>query len=305
MDSAFNGFIAPPSTPMADDGSLRLDVVEAQAAALTANDVKGAFICGTTGEGVSLSVEERMAVAGRWREVAPRNFRLIVHVGALGLPDVQTLASHAAEIGADAVGTLPPLYFKPETVDILLTWCGAVASAAEPLPVYYYHMPGVTGVELPLSELLAADAARGSILAGAKFTYEDLMDFRLCTEIAGGRYELFFGRDQMLLGALATGAKQAIGSTYNFAVPLYHRMIDAWSRGDTDAARAEQTRSAEMIGIIHRHGGVAAMKAVMALVGVDCGPVRPPLRPLTDEQIDALAADLDAAGFADYCSRKP
>ena len=166
-------------------------------------------------------------------------------------------------------------------------------------------MPGVTGVEFPLSELLAADASRGGVLAGAKFTHEDLMDLRLCLGIAGGGYELFFGRDQMLLGALAIGARQAIGSTYNFAAPLYHRMIDAWSRGDVDAARAEQTRSAEMIDVTHRHGGLAAMKAIMAFVGVDCGPVRPPLRPLTNEAIDALAADLDAAGFGDYCSRHP
>ena len=305
MDSTFTGLIAAPPTPMADDGSLRPEVIEAQAAALAANGVVGAFVCGTTGEGVSLTVDERMRVARRWREIAPEGFRVIVHVGALALPDARALAAHAAEIGADAVATLPPLCFKPRTVDDLLAWLAGIAPAAAPLPLLYYHIPDMTGVSRPVSELLAAAERRLPALAGAKFTCEDLCEFGRCLEVGGGRYELLFGRDQMLLGALATGARGAVGSTYNFAAPLYRRLVDAWARGDLDAARADQARSAEMIAVLHRHGGLPAIKAAMPLVGVDCGPVRPPLRPLTADQAAALAADLDAVGFPDYRSRQP
>jgi len=305
MDSSFNGFIAPPPTPMAEDGGLRPEVIETQAAALVANGVAGAFVCGTTGEGVSLTVDERMQVARRWREVAPEGFRVIVHVGALALPDAQALAGHAADIGADAVAALPPLYFKPATVDDLLAWLAEIASAAKHLPLFYYHMPDFTGVGLPLNELLAAAEKRLPALAGAKFTYENLCEFRLCLQVGGGRYELFYGRDQMLLAALATGARGAIGSTYNFAAPLYRRLVDAWARGDLDAARADQTRSAEMIAVLRRRGGLAAIKAVMKMVGVDCGPVRAPLRQPAAEQIDALAAELEGIGFFDYCSKRP
>ncbi len=305
MSRTFNGFLAAPPTPMAEDGSLRLGLVERQAGALIANGVAGAFVCGTTGEGVSLSVDERMQVARRWCELAPESFRIIVHVGALALPEAKALAAHAADIGAVDLGTLPSLYFKPTGTDDVLDWCGEIASAAPGLRIYYYHMPAVTGVPLRVNELLSAAVDRLPALAGAKFTHEDMMDFRLSLEAGGGRFELFFGRDQMLLAALATGARQAIGTSYNYAAPLYRRIIDSFESGDLAAARADQTRAAEMVSVFGRHGGLPAMKAAMKLVGVDCGPVRPPLRPLTGAEADALGADLEAVGFFDFCCQSP
>jgi N-acetylneuraminate lyase len=101
----------------------------------------------------------------------------------------------------------------------------------------------------------------------------------------------------MLLPALAVGATGAIGTTYNLFPPLYQRMIDAVSHGDLAAAALLQHRSRELIAVMERLGGLPAMKAAMAFVGIDCGPCRPPLRTLDGQQREALRADLEGAGF--------
>jgi N-acetylneuraminate lyase len=88
----------------------------------------------------------------------------------------------------------------------------------------------------------------------------------------------------------------AIGSTYNFASPHYQRLLKAFEAGDLAAARPAQLKAAELIGILGRYGFLAASKAVMSLVGVDCGPVRSPLRNLAREEIASLAEEVKALG---------
>ncbi len=305
MSAAFKGFIAPPPTPMGADGSVKLEVIEAQAAALAANGIVGAFVCGTTGEGVSLTVAERMQVAGRWREAASGDFRILVHVGCLAAGDAKALAEHAQAIRADGVATLPPLYFRPAGAGELVDWCAEIASAAPLTPFYYYHIPALTGVRLPMVEFLAAAAERIPNLAGVKFTHEDLMDFTLCLRLQEGRFDMRFGRDEIFLSALAVGARGAIGTTYNFAAPLYQRIVEAYLAGDMPAAGQDQARAAEMIAVLGRYGGgPRAAKAVMRMIGLDCGPVRPPLRQITDAEYDAFGAELEGIGFFDYCCRR-
>ena len=289
--------IAPPFTAFHPDGSLHLDLIERQAESLRANRIRGAFVCGTTGEGASLSTRERMQVAERWCQVKG-NLEIIVHVGHAGIADARDLAAHARQIGADGVAALAPFFFKPRTVDELVGFCAVVASEAPELPFYYYHIPALTGVTLPVADFL--DAARDRIpnLAGAKFTYEDLMDYGRCLDRAAGRLEIFFGRDEMLLGALALGATSAVGTTYNFLAPLFHRLTDAFARGDLETAQAAQAQARAIIAAFLRFGGLPAMKAAMRWVGLDCGPFRPPFATPADADLATLRETLERLDFA-------
>ena len=299
------GLVAAPYTPMRADGGVHLEPIEQQAQSLVANGVGGAFVCGTTGEGLSLAVDERQRVAERWRDVTRGGgLRLIVHVGHTALAECKALAAHAQQIGAAAVGCLAPCFFKPASADDLVAFCAEVAAAAPGLPFYYYHIPSMTGVDFPVADVLAAADGRIPNLAGAKFTHENLMDFGRCLRLRDGRFDVVFGRDEMLLSALALGARGAIGSTYNYAAPVYRRLIAAYDAGDLPAARAEQARATEMIAVLARHGFAAAGKAVMKMIGIDCGPSRLPLRTLTDQQYRDLDRDLRQTGFFDFCSER-
>lgn len=305
MPRPISGLIAAPHTPFKRDGSLNLAVIERQAALLDHNGVAGAFVCGTTGEGSSLTTAERLLVAARWKAVKAKRLALIVHVGHPSLQESIAIARHAARIKADAIATIAPSFFKPSRVEELVAYCAAIASAAPDLPFYYYHMPAMTGVDFSAVSFLKLAATRIPTLAGIKFTHENLMDFAAASTFANGRYNLMFGRDEILLAGLALGATSAVGSTYNFAAPLYRKIIRSFKAGDLEAARRSQLQAIAMIELLSAHGGLAAGKAAMQIIGVDCGSVRLPLRALSQEDVGRLRAGLDATGFPGYSSRLP
>lgn len=289
--------IAAPFTAMHPDGAVNLAAVPAQAQLLIANGVDGVFVCGTTGESMSLSVDERMQVAAAWRRAAGGRLKLFVHVGHTSLEEARRLARHAEEIGADAISAMAPCFFRPRSIEDLVAFCAEVAAAAPHTPFYYYHIPSMTGVDLPMYDFLQAARERIRTLAGIKFTSENLMDFLRCVHLDEGRYDMLFGRDEILLAGMAVGAKGAVGSTYNFAAPYYRAVIEAFHAGDLAAARRAQAKAAEVVAAFQKFGSVAAQKAIMRMIGVDCGPVRPPLRDLSEEEYRELYCRLEALGL--------
>jgi N-acetylneuraminate lyase len=303
MNQRLTGLIAAPHTPFHPDGTVATEVIPQQARLLARNGVTGAFVCGTTGEGSSLTSAERRQVVEAWVAAKPAALALIVHVGHLSLGDACELARHAQECGADAIAALAPSFFKPASATELVAWCAQLAAAAPRLPFYYYHIPAMTGVTIPVADFLNSVNGQIPTLAGIKFTHENLMDFGQSVAIEGGRYDMLFGRDEILLSGIALGARGAVGSTYNYAAPLYLRIFEAFARGDLAAARCEQSRAMEMIAVLNRHGGMAAGKAAMKLIGIDCGPLRLPIRSLTPRDEESLRAGLDQVGFFEYCSR--
>jgi N-acetylneuraminate lyase len=301
------GLIAAPFTPLNRDGTVHLDAVDEYAQWLHQNQVAGAFICGTTGEGVSLTLEERMQLAERWVAAAPDALRVIVHVGHTALPDARALAAHAQEIGAESIACMAPFFFKPAGMETMVTWCEQVAAAAPHVPFYYYHLPSMTGVPLSVHQFLRSAAGRIPTLAGVKFTFEDLDDFERCLQFDGGRFDVLFGRDELLLAALKLGARGAVGSTYNYAAPLFHALFAAHERGDETAAAALQEIAVRMIDAFVRCGAhpLAAFKWFMRQVALDCGPVRLPLLTPSPEQIALLESGLEASGIYEWIKRKP
>ena len=130
------GLIAAPFTPMHADGSLNLALIPDYYKFLKHNGCTGAFICGSTGEGVSLSLEEKKAVAQAWADAANSDvdFKIMLLVGGTCIADCKELAKHAQQIGLYAVSFTAPFYFKPADVTMLAACCKEVAAAAPELP---------------------------------------------------------------------------------------------------------------------------------------------------------------------------
>lgn len=293
-----HGLVAATHTPFHADGSLNLAVIEPQAAHLLKSGVHHAFIGGTTGESSSLTVAERLALAERWLAVTRgSSLKVIVHVGSNCLQDACTLAAQAQNLGALAVSALAPSYFKPGHVSTLVASMSQIAAAAPDLPFYYYEIPSMTGLSLSPSEFLAQAAERIPNLAGIKFTSSNLMEYQLCRASHDGRFDIPFGFDEMLLAALALGATGAVGSSFNFAAPIYLRLIAAFQSGDFAVARAEQLKSVRVIQTLAARGYMGAAKAVMAMLGVEVGPPRLPNSALDAAQTQALRSELERLDF--------
>lgn len=292
------GLVAATHTPFHDDGSLNLDVVAKQAEHLQKNGINTAFIGGSTGESHSLNVDERRQLTTRWMEVTRgTDMKVVVHVGSNCLVDAAALAKHAQQSKACAVAALSPSYFKPRSVEVLVDCAAQIASAAPDTPFYFYDIPVLTGVSLPMPEFLELGRKAIPNLAGLKFTNPDLMAFQFCLRAGDGSFDVPWGCDEFLLAAVALGATGAVGSTYNFAAPIYHRVLKAFAAGDLTAARSEQFRAVQMIQIIVRYGFIGSTKAIMKMLGVDVGPGRLPNPKISAEATKALQADLEKIGF--------
>jgi len=246
-------------------------------------------------------LSERIALSQRWFEVVNGTcLRVVVHVGSNCLADAKTLASQAEQLGAAAISALSPSYFKPRSLDMLIACVGDIASAAPQTPFYFYDIPVLTGVNFSMPEFLEQAGNRIPNLAGIKFTNPDLMAFQLCLRADSGKWDVPFGCDEFLLAALALGAKGAVGSSFNFAAPIYHRMMSAFERGDLATARNEQFRSVRLIQLLASYGYMGAAKAVMGMLGVPVGPARLPNGTLSMEQISLLKSKLEEMGFFEW-----
>ena len=299
------GLIAAPFTPMESDGVINCKMIGPYAELLARNGVAGAFVCGSAGEGNSLSVEERQEVAETWVKESPKGFKVIVHTGANSLPDVKKLLAHAQSIGSFAGGLMAPSYYKPASAKALADYFEDVAKAAPELPLYYYHIPAMSGVKFPMIEFLEAADGRIPNLAGVKYTYEDLMDYSQCLEFKKGKYDLLFGRDEILLCAMTLGAKGAIGSTFNFAAPLYVKMAESFRAGDLATAKKLQLKSHQMIRALFGQGVAAlpAQKEVMREIGIECGDARLPFSKLTTEDRRKIQKAMASVNFEEYRCR--
>ncbi len=291
------GLVAATFTPMQEDGSIRPETIPAVVEHLLANGIVGLYVLGSTGEGLSLTQDERCAVAEAFVQASAGRLPVIIQVGNECLTEARHLASHAQEIGADAVSAVSPVYFKPDSAEALVDSMAEIAAGAPDLPFYYYHIPQLTGVEARMVDFLRLGGERIPTLRGIKFTSPDVEDFRATRELAADRFDILWGLDELLIHGLTAGATGAVGSTYNFAAPIYHRVLAAFAAGDLEEARRQQARSQSLVDTFVPYGHRQAQKAILAMVGPDCGPTRLPIRPLPSSQAEALRKDLEAIDF--------
>jgi len=306
VDNKTEGLIAAPLTAYHPDGTVNLDIIPSYADFLHSNGVVGVFVNGTTGEGLSLTVEERMAIAQRWVKAAPADFRVIVHVSHTCAASAWDMARHATRIGAWGIGQMGPIFFRPNNVEELADYAAQTAAQAPELAYFYYHMPSMSGVCFPMLEFLKAAAPVIPNLAGIKYTHEDLVDFELCRQFKEGKYDILYGRDETLLCALALGCRGAVGSTYNIMAPLYRRLIDAFDSGNLNEARRLQDLSMRVIrSLAQTTSFISALKAVMNMIGLNVGNVRSPLKNIGPAKAAELKNRLEELGFFEFCSKQP
>lgn len=291
------GLIAATFAAYHEDGSVNTQIIPAIVEKMIADGLSGIFICGTNGEGPNLTIEERMAIAEAYIEAAQKRILIIVHVGHSSIFESRKLAVHAERIGADAISSVAAFYFKPASVQNLVTSMAQIASAAPHLPFYYYHIPTLTGVGLDMVEFLqlAEDAIPN--LAGIKYTASTLHEYQACLNYKNGKFDILFGYDEMLLPALAIGAKGAIGSTYTFSAKLYLNIMKLYSQDQKEEARHMQLLSVEMVRCLVQFPPIPAQRAIMKMLGFDLGTCRLPLKELSEKEAATLKLSLETINF--------
>lgn len=291
------GLIAATFAAYNIDGSINLSIIPAIVDKMIEDGLTGVFICGTNGEGPNLTIEERMQIAEAYVKAANKRILVLVHVGHSSIAECRKLAAHAEQIGADAISSVAAFYFKPNSVKNLVACIAEIASAAPNTPFYYYNIPTLTGVAMDMVDFLEQAEKAIPNLAGIKYTASTLHEYQACLAYKNGKYDILFGFDEMLLPALAVGAKGAIGSTYTFAAPLYLKVISLYEQGKADEAATMQLNSVNMVRCLVKYPPIPAQRAIMKMEGFELGNCRLPLVALSKEDEDNFKKSLDEIDF--------
>ena len=291
------GLIAATYTPLKSDGQLNLKAIGPYAEFLKRDKVDGVFLNGSTGDFASLTLKERKRVVEEWIRCRPAGFKLIVHVGDTSLQNAKELASHAAKFQVDAISALAPYYYKPASIEHLVQFCKEISDHCPDAPFYYYHIPPLTGVRYDMVQFMELASNKITGFGGLKYSDEDLSQFKRCLDFEDGKYDVFFGVDEILLSALRLGAKGAVGSTYNHLTPLYHRLIAAFEKGEIKKAGNLQKQVMSFVKTLSRYGYQAASKFILKEQGLQLGPVRLPLGNLGTLEEQALQKEITESGI--------
>ena len=276
------GAIAAAATPLTHGGR---DLDEGAVGPLTRfladGGIDGALVCGTTGEGILLSPPERVRVAERFVEARPDGFQIAIHAGAQSTADTVALATHAKEIGADAVAVIAPPYF-PLDEPALLEHLRAAAEACGPLPFYVYEFAGRSGYAIPVAVIERLRETSPN-LAGLKVSDTP---WSAIEPYALEGLDLFVGSEPVVLEALEHGADGAVSGLATAFPEIVAALVH-----DRDATAGDHVSTLRtLLAGVPFH---AALKEVLVARGVPIRPdVRPPLRPLTPQEREVA---LDAA----------
>lgn len=299
-----SGLVAAVVTPMDAGGELNLGIVPQVVDHLEKDGITGIYIAGSTGEGMSLTDKERRAVAEAYVGAAKGRMKTFVQVGHNSLKASAELAGHAEAIGADAVSATPTGYFKVSGESELVEGLLPIVEAAPKTPFYYYHIPFLSGVNLDPMKLTDVAMDRLPTFCGIKYSDGgSLYNLPLLEKVAPG-LEFLAGSDEAYLMSVAQGFKSAVGSTYNYAAPIYDNVRNALSVGDFERAQMWQARALEMLGAMFGTCGRSSLKVMMQMVGIDCGPVRRPIDPATPQQVDALRKELEQMGWFEWIGKQ-
>ena len=292
------GLIAAVHTPVNEDYSLNLDCVQTQANHLVKCGVAGVYVSGTTGEGQSFIPEERTKLFQAWGNTAKANhLTFIAHIGHREQAEAANLALAAKDAGTHGLSAMSPPNSNMNEAWELIEWLKPILAEVSNLPFYYYDSPTISGAEIDMAEFLEIADHELTSLVGLKFNNPDLAMLKKCLTIQDGKFDILFGVDEMLISGLDQGCRGAVGSTYNFAAPIYHKLIKAYESGDRNQAEKWQDFSIQFIDIIAKYDFLPTAKMLMKRFGVDCGPARPPHRQLSQDELESLYNELDQINF--------
>ncbi|TCK80845.1 dihydrodipicolinate synthase family protein [Albibacterium bauzanense] len=291
------GLIAASFAAYKDNGEINLDIIPEIVENLIADGLAGVFICGTNGEGPNLTIEERMAIAEAYVKAVNKRIIVMVHVGHSSIYEAKKLAAHAQGLGVDAISSVSAFYFKPSSVKALVISMAEIASAAPETPFYYYNIPHLTGISMDMLEFLNLAEELIPSFRGVKYTASTLHEYEACLNHKDGKFDILFGFDEMLLPALAVGAKGAVGSTYTFAAPLYNRIIECFQNNQLKEARDLQMMSIKMVQSLVKFAPIPAQRAIVGFKGINLGPCRLPLLELKASDKELLIEELEKKEF--------
>lgn len=265
--------------------------------------VKGVYACGSSGECIYQSVEDRKATLEAIMEVGKGKLTVIAHVGCNNTKDSVELAKHAESLGVDAIASIPPIYFKLPDHAVAAYW-NEMSAAAPNTDFIIYNIPQLAGTALSIN--LLQEMKKNKRVIGVKNSSMPVQDIQMFQSAGGDDFIVFNGPDEQFISGRMMGAVGGIGGTYGAMPELFLKADELVKEHKNEEARELQYAINEIIyKLCSGHGNMYGMiKEVLYIrEGLELGGVRAPLVNLTenDKQIAKEAVEMIENAIKKYC----
>lgn len=275
--------------PCNADESINWDSLRQLVDRQIAYGVEGFYCCGSSGEGLLMTLEERKRFVEVVVNQAAGRVPVIAHIGTIRTSDVIELAKHAKEVGCVAISIIPPYYYKFSQNEIA-GYYEDVIRAVPDMPVILYNIPQFTGIEF--NKANASRLLDNPNIIGIKHTSNNLYSLERMAA-AYPQKLLINGFDEQFLGALSMGAAATVSTTANLFAPLFTAIRDAYQRGEMAKAKEYQQALNMRVELLCSVGIFPGTKYACTLKGIDCGKCRRPFDSLDDESKEIVQKLMD------------
>ena len=287
---SFSGAWPALVTPFTAEDKVNVVVLRELVEYLLDKRVGGFYVCGGTGEGLFMLLEERKLVTETVVDQVNERVPVIAHIGSMVVSDAVELAEHAQEVGAAGISSvIPPMFQDGES---LYTYFARVGAGAPDLPLLTYIFGGPMDAVALMRRLMEIPT-----VAGTKYTGPNMYEFREIVELRGDNWSIFSGMDEQCIYAAMQGACGNIGSTLNYMPGIYREVHNSYKKGDIAQGQELQVRANQVTRVLFSFGFFGALKEVMRMLGFDCGKPRLPHLPFAEEKRNDLRAQLEAIDF--------
>ena len=284
-----NGITVAMVTPFDKDGKVDVPAVAALTEKLIEKGVDCLYPCGTTGEMLRLSVEERKLVAETVVKTAAGRVIVFIHVGSMRQDDTITLARHAKEIGADGIGVVTPQFFTVNDRE-MEEYFVSVANSVPGFPVYLYNIPQCAANDLK-PEVAARVCARCENVVGIKYSFADMVRTIQYINVKPG-FSVLHGCDKLLVSLLDMGCDGTVSGCAGVVPEPFVACLKAYREGDMEAARCWNRVCVKVTDILRGGSNMSFFKEAITARGLTGGVMRAPQLDIPDCERDAMLADL-------------
>ncbi len=297
----FSGIYPALVSPVAKDGSVMEPELRALVRHFADTPVNGLYVGGGTGEGILLPVRTRKQIVDivideSRKAEREEPLKILVHIGATEAANTEELVHHADAAGADALSSIPPIYFtySRERIIEYYTWIAKLSPL--PLIIYASAQAGTAFTAEMLKELSQEPTIKGIKFTG--YNFYELMNMRA---MVPDSFSILNGGDEVMMFGLLAGVNGGVGATYNIMPTQFCRLYDAWNAGDIEQVKTIQRKINDIINLIVHFPVIGAVKHMLELQGFPVGDTIFPNNPLSPEQKTDLAARLEAIAWREVC----
>ncbi len=286
--SKVGGLFTAMVTPFDKRGEVDTDRLSDLVRFQISKGTDGLYPCGSTGLGPMLRIEERKKVAETVVNTAAGKVPVVVQVGCADTASTVELARHAEKVGAYAVASLTPYYYKPGEAAVLKHF--EAVSRSVSIPVLAYNIPQFAGNSLQAAAV--ASMANAGTIAGIKDSSRDLLQLLDLLGAVPEEFVVMNGTEEYALFAMMSGADGLVSGGASALPELFKSLVAAKGRGEYGPALAVQQTILKVKDLV-KPAPIPAYYAILKERGIDCGAPRAPFLPLEEGQARKVVRGLN------------